>query len=58
MSLLRLIQAQRDRIKEQELEKAEKQRLEEILSMCAEYEKQSQNQDKTSKPPTPNRLAP
>lgn len=47
-------QAHRDRIKEQEIEKAEKQRLEEILNMCAEYEKQSQHGEK-SKPPTPNR---
>ncbi|XP_066148266.1 pleckstrin homology-like domain family B member 1 isoform X1 [Euwallacea fornicatus] len=49
-------QAQRDRIKEQELEKAEKQRLEEILNMCAEYERQAQNQGEKSKPPTPNRI--
>lgn len=47
-------QAQQDRIKEQELEKAEQARLEEILNMCAEYEKQSQN-DK-NKPVTPNRI--
>lgn len=46
-------QAQQDRIKEQELEKAEQARLEEILNMCAEYEKQSQND--RNKPVTPNR---
>ncbi|KAJ8967450.1 hypothetical protein NQ317_018307 [Molorchus minor] len=46
--------AQQDRIKEQEIEKAEKQRLEEILSMCAEYEKQSQCEK--NKPITPNRI--
>ncbi|KAL1516913.1 hypothetical protein ABEB36_000745 [Hypothenemus hampei] len=49
-------QAQRDRIKEQELEKVEKQRLEEILNMCAEYERQSHTQSEKSKPPTPNRI--
>lgn len=48
-----LFQAQQDRIKEQEIEKAEQQRLEEILTMCAEYERQSQNEK--SKPVTPNR---
>ncbi|KAL3276180.1 hypothetical protein HHI36_020898 [Cryptolaemus montrouzieri] len=47
-------QAQQDRIKEQELEKAEQARLEEILNMCAEYEKQSQNEK--NKPVTPNRI--
>lgn len=52
---IRRNQAQRDRIKEQETERAEKQRLEEILNMCAEYEKQSQQTEK-SKPPTPNRI--
>ncbi|XP_056636481.1 pleckstrin homology-like domain family B member 1 isoform X1 [Diorhabda sublineata] len=46
-------QAQQDRIKEQEIEKAEQQRLEEILNMCAEYEKQ---QCEKSKPMTPNRI--
>ncbi|XP_019753738.1 pleckstrin homology-like domain family B member 1 isoform X4 [Dendroctonus ponderosae] len=51
-----LFKAQRDRIKEQELEKAEKQRLEEILNMCAEYERQCQTQGEKSKPPTPNRI--
>ncbi|XP_050312235.1 pleckstrin homology-like domain family B member 1 isoform X2 [Anthonomus grandis grandis] len=55
---IRRNQAQRDRIKEQELEKAEKQRLEEILSMCAEYERQSSqsSSEKSSKPSTPNRI--
>ncbi|KAJ8942302.1 hypothetical protein NQ314_010098 [Rhamnusium bicolor] len=51
---LRRNQAQQDRIKEQEIEKAEQQRLEEILSMCAEYEKQSQCEK--NKPITPNRI--
>ncbi|KAJ8919696.1 hypothetical protein NQ315_006224, partial [Exocentrus adspersus] len=51
---LRRNQAQQDRIKEQEIEKAEQQRLEEILSMCAEYEKQSQYEK--NKPITPNRI--
>ncbi|XP_074026513.1 uncharacterized protein isoform X2 [Leptinotarsa decemlineata] len=46
-------QAQQDRIKEQEIEKAEQQRLEEILNMCAEYEKQ---QCEKNKPITPNRI--
>lgn len=46
--------AQADRIKEQEIEKAEQARLEEILNMCAEYEKQAQC-EKQNKPPTPNR---
>ncbi|KAI4472083.1 pleckstrin y-like domain family b member 3 [Holotrichia oblita] len=52
---LRRNQAQADRIKEQELEKAEQARLEEILNMCAEYEKQVQC-EKTNKPMTPNRI--
>lgn len=42
-----------DRIKEQEIEKAEQARLEEILNMCAEYEKSQC--EKQNKPPTPNR---
>lgn len=33
--------AQEDRIRDQELERQEKMRLEEILAMCAEYERQS-----------------
>lgn len=33
--------AQKDRIRDQELERQEKMRLEEILAMCAEYERQS-----------------
>ncbi|CAH1159042.1 unnamed protein product [Phyllotreta striolata] len=45
--------AQQDRIKEQEIEKAEQQRLEEILNMCAEYERQ---QCEKNKPITPNRI--
>lgn len=47
----RRVQAQEDRIKEQECEKQEKIRLEEILAMCAEYEKQST----VEKPRQPNR---
>lgn len=46
-------QAQKERIEEQQIEKAEQQRLEEILNMCAEYEKQVQC-EKNSKP-IPNR---
>ncbi|XP_044016960.1 probable serine/threonine-protein kinase tsuA isoform X2 [Aphidius gifuensis] len=46
------IQAQKDRFREQEIEKQEKMRLEEILVMCAEYERQS-NQEK---PRQPNRI--
>lgn len=34
-------QAQEERLREQEIERQEKMRLEEILAMCAEYEKQS-----------------
>lgn len=34
-------QAQEERLREQEVERQEKMRLEEILAMCAEYEKQS-----------------
>lgn len=40
-------------MKEQEIEKAEQVRLDEILNMCAEYEKQSQQCEKNK--PTPNR---
>lgn len=45
--------AQQERIKEQEIEKAEQVRLDEILNMCADYEKQSQQCEKNK--PTPNR---
>lgn len=44
-------QAQEDRFREQEIEKQEKVRLEEVLAMCAEYEKQSGHE----KPRQPNR---
>lgn len=44
-------QAQEERLKEQEIEKQEKLRLEEILAMCAEYERQST----IDKPRQPNR---
>ncbi|XP_060519202.1 pleckstrin homology-like domain family B member 1 isoform X2 [Cylas formicarius] len=53
---LRRNQAQKDRISEQRIEKAEQQRLEEILNMCAEYEKQSHAQSEKTKPVTPNRI--
>lgn len=51
---MRRNQAHADRVKEQEIEKAEQARLEEILNMCAEYERQVQ-WEKTNKP-TPNRI--
>ncbi|XP_017770227.1 PREDICTED: pleckstrin homology-like domain family B member 1 [Nicrophorus vespilloides] len=51
---IRRNQAQVDRIKEQEIEKAEQVRLEEILNMCAEYDKQVQCEK--SMKPTPNRI--
>ncbi|KAK2589350.1 hypothetical protein KPH14_007894 [Odynerus spinipes] len=44
--------AQEDRLREQEIEKQEKMRLEEILAMCAEYERQST----IDKPRQPNRI--
>jgi hypothetical protein len=46
-------QAQQERVKEQEIEKAEQARLEEILNMCAEYEKQAQCEKNKV---TPNRI--
>ncbi|XP_029052239.1 pleckstrin homology-like domain family B member 1 isoform X1 [Osmia bicornis bicornis] len=45
-------QAQEERLREQEIERQEKMRLEEILAMCAEYERQST----TEKPRQPNRI--
>ncbi|XP_054006490.1 homeobox protein 2-like isoform X2 [Hylaeus anthracinus] len=45
-------QAQEDRLREQEVERQEKLRLEEILAMCAEYERQSTME----KPRQPNRI--
>ncbi|XP_076176704.1 uncharacterized protein LOC143151465 isoform X2 [Ptiloglossa arizonensis] len=45
-------QAQEDRLREQEVERQEKMRLEEILAMCAEYERQST----VEKPRQPNRI--
>lgn len=53
-SELRRNQAHADRVKEQEIEKAEQARLEEILNMCADYERQVQ-WEKTNKP-VPNRI--
>lgn len=44
-------QAQEERLREQEVERQEKMRLEEILTMCAEYERQST----IEKPRQPNR---
>ncbi|XP_066993440.2 pleckstrin homology-like domain family B member 1 isoform X2 [Anabrus simplex] len=44
-------QAQEERMKEQETEIQERARLEEILNMCAEYERQVQS-ERQSKPPT------
>ncbi|XP_043482493.1 pleckstrin homology-like domain family B member 1 [Leptopilina heterotoma] len=45
-------QAQEERLREQEMEKQEKLRLEEILAMCAEYERQTT----IDKPRQPNRI--
>nr|XP_003706315.2 PREDICTED: pleckstrin homology-like domain family B member 1 isoform X1 [Megachile rotundata] len=45
-------QAQEERLREQEIERQEKMRLEEILAMCAEYERQST----VEKPRQPNRI--
>ncbi|XP_017884021.2 myb-like protein AA, partial [Ceratina calcarata] len=45
-------QAQEERLREQEVERQEKMRLEEILAMCAEYERQST----MDKPRQPNRI--
>ncbi|XP_012277170.1 pleckstrin homology-like domain family B member 1 [Orussus abietinus] len=44
--------AQEDRLREQEVERREKSRLEEILAMCAEYERRSL----ADKPRQPNRI--
>ncbi|XP_076222620.1 uncharacterized protein LOC116433269 isoform X3 [Nomia melanderi] len=44
--------AQEERLREQEVERQEKMRLEEILAMCAEYERQSA----AEKPRQPNRI--
>ncbi|PSN35499.1 hypothetical protein C0J52_25377 [Blattella germanica] len=45
--------AQEARLKEQEAEKQERARLEEILNMCAEYERQVQCERQSKPPPTP-----
>ncbi|CAK9803812.1 Pleckstrin homology-like domain family B member 1 (Fragment) [Anthophora quadrimaculata] len=45
-------QAQEERLREQEVERQEKMRLEEILAMCAEYERQNA----VEKPRQPNRI--
>jgi hypothetical protein len=47
-----LLQAQEARLREQETEKQERARLEEILTMCAEYERQAQCERQQSKPPS------
>ncbi|XP_017787931.1 PREDICTED: pleckstrin homology-like domain family B member 1 [Habropoda laboriosa] len=44
--------AQEERLREQEVERQEKMRLEEILAMCAEYERQNA----VEKPRQPNRI--
>lgn len=46
-----LLQAQEARLREQEAEVQERARLEEILNMCAEYERQVQCERQQSKPP-------
>ena len=46
------LQAQEARMREQEAEKQERARLEEILTMCAEYERQAQCERQQSKPPS------
>ncbi|XP_049950231.1 pleckstrin homology-like domain family B member 1 isoform X2 [Schistocerca serialis cubense] len=46
-------QAQEERLREQEVEKAERARLEEILNMCAEYERQAQSERQAKLPTTP-----
>jgi hypothetical protein len=45
------LQAQEARMREQEAEKLERARLEEILNMCAEYERQVQCERQQNKPP-------
>ncbi|XP_063920818.1 pleckstrin homology-like domain family B member 1 isoform X2 [Zophobas morio] len=50
---MKRVQAQQERIKEQEIGKAEQARLEEILNMCVEYEKQAQCEKNKV---TPNRI--
>ena len=47
-----LLQAQEARMREQEAEKQERARLEEILTMCAEYERQAHCDRQQSKPPS------
>jgi hypothetical protein len=46
-----ILQAQEARMREQEAERQERARLEEILNMCAEYERQVQCERQQSKPP-------
>lgn len=48
-----VFQAQTERKREQEAQMLEKQRLEEILTMCAEYERQTQNERHVKPPTTP-----
>lgn len=50
---LNVFQAQTERKREQEAQLLEKQRLEEILTMCAEYERQAQHERQTKPPTTP-----
>ncbi|XP_043280405.1 pleckstrin homology-like domain family B member 2 [Venturia canescens] len=50
--------AQEERLREQEVERRERSRLEEILAMCAEYERQSASgsANTTDRPRQPNRI--
>ncbi|XP_076060048.1 uncharacterized protein LOC143036506 isoform X4 [Oratosquilla oratoria] len=50
-SELKKQQAQEDRVKEQEVAAAERARLEEILTMCAEYERQNRREGSPSPRP-------
>jgi hypothetical protein len=46
-----MLQAQEARMREQEAERQERARLEEILNMCAEYELQVQCERQQNRPP-------
>lgn len=46
-----VLQAQEARMQEEEGERLERARLEEILNMCAEYERQAQSERQQNKPP-------
>jgi hypothetical protein len=47
-----MLQAQEARMREQEAERQERARLEEILNMCAEYELQERQQSRPPQTPT------